>query len=98
MPTDENFVYFNELGFTDGRSGRVRKGITSLSAFINYCVTEIVRQSKHNRLISLNKKELEACVTRYEMYLAQKEITKKSDEMQRLAIKLKELEKNVKKD
>lgn len=90
-PTDKTKIYLEQLGFMDGRTGRTRKGAVSLSEFINYCIEEIVRNGSHARQNVPDTHQIESAYLEFLRKEIQRDILKKTEDLQNIAKKIKEL-------
>lgn len=85
-------ICLEQLGFIDGRNGKARDGVTSLSEFINKCIVDAVMLDTHGRRIKPTTESCEAVLLRVLLNREQQEILKHSDMLQLYAKKLKDLQ------
>lgn len=81
-PTEKLRVYFEKLGFIDGRSGNIRKDGPNFSEFINHCIIYLLETDQTRFGALLSGEELELAYLDFKRKLMAKEWENKGKEFQ----------------
>lgn len=84
-PSEKNKIYLERLGFIDGRSGKVRKGM-NLNEFLNQCVTMVCESTMINEARPMaNSEDLLKAWKKYELGLRARAIARIQKEIVTIA-------------